>query len=160
MDEHGGPSEPVIDINTHVPTQRRKVGDGQQSAQHAVRQDSPKSQIDHSLFILFQTAQKPAAAPVKTNAALQKTPVLKVRSSHRPTKAPSRIGPTIVHPKRPIIASARPSGHSPVCSQCSRLRRARSTASPNSCSSRLRSRSSGSFPFTTEGPAATLAAFP
>src|SRR5579863_4311843 len=151
MNEYSAPCGAVAEIEADVPAECGKVSDRKQSSEDAVRQNSHENQIGHSLFILFHTAQKPAAAPANTRAALQNTPVLKARSSHRPTKAPSRIGPTMVQPKRPIIPSACPSGHSPVRNQCSRLRWARSTASGNSRSSPFHSRPSGLFGITTRG---------
>src|SRR5579864_14888 len=129
MGKQGAPRGTTVCIKAHVPAERANICGSDQSAEHTVRQSSHENRIVHSLFILFQTDQKPAAAPAKTNAALQNTPVLKVRSSHRPMKAPKRIGVTMLQPNRPIIASARPSGHSPVRNQYSCLCCARSAAS-------------------------------
>src|ERR1700687_5647390 len=119
MEQQSLQSRSVAGVKPDIPCQRREIRHPDKSPECDKENYPQKDCSDHSLFILFQTAQKPTVAPRKTSAAVQNTPLLKVRSSQRPTKTPMRIGATIVHPNRPIIASARPIGHSPVRRQCS-----------------------------------------
>ncbi len=93
-------------VKPDIPCERREIRHANQRSECAVGYYSQNDYSHHSLLILFQSAQKPNAAPRKTRVALQNTPLWKVRSSQRPTTTPMRMGATIVHPNRPIIASA------------------------------------------------------